>query len=161
MVLDNEQLRLVKEKKKVLIAAHRGTCGGNIIQNTALAYECSLAHGADMIEVDVIRSADGEFFAFHNGQEKFVFNRDFEIFKYISDEILQMPCYNQIGEKVNQKLEKLDAILRQFEGRCLINIDRAWFFWEEIIDFIKAHIDEPSPIFFKTMGNRSVIIQLT
>lgn len=53
MFMDNEQLRLAKEKKKVLIAAHRGTCGGNIIQNTALAYECALAHGADMIEIDV------------------------------------------------------------------------------------------------------------
>ncbi|VQY47763.1 glycerophosphoryl diester phosphodiesterase [Streptococcus pneumoniae] len=50
------------EKNGILIAAHRGTNGGNILQNTSKAYLNSIRHNADMFEVDVIRSKDGEFF---------------------------------------------------------------------------------------------------
>ena len=59
-----------KEKKKILIAAHRGTCGGNIVRNTIPAYENALKHGADIIEVDVIMSTDGDFYTFHNGDRR-------------------------------------------------------------------------------------------
>ena len=38
----------------VMIAAHRGTSGANIIQNTIGAYENALLHGADILEMDVI-----------------------------------------------------------------------------------------------------------
>ena len=37
---------------RVLIAAHRGTSGANIIQNTIGAYENALLHGADIVELD-------------------------------------------------------------------------------------------------------------
>ena len=49
------------------IAAHRGAAGGNIHCNTWVAFEASLAQGADIIELDVSRSADGELFVFHPG----------------------------------------------------------------------------------------------
>ena len=36
-------------KREVLIAAHRGTSGANIIQNTIGAYENALLHGACLL----------------------------------------------------------------------------------------------------------------
>ena len=75
----NEYLHSRLKEQKVLLAAHRGTCGGNIIQNTIGAYENALLHGADIIEVDVVKSTDGQFFAFHNGQEKGVFGEEIEM----------------------------------------------------------------------------------
>ena len=58
------------KKQKVLLAAHRGTCGGNIIQNTIGAYENALLHGADIIEVDVVKSTDGKFLLFTMDRKK-------------------------------------------------------------------------------------------
>ena len=40
-------------KKRVLILAHRGVSGANIIDNTLESYDVAIRHGADMVEVDV------------------------------------------------------------------------------------------------------------
>ncbi len=65
-----------KEKKKILIAAHQGTSGRTIIPNTIPAFENALKHGSDIIEVDAVRSTDGDFFAFHDGKEKVILGVD-------------------------------------------------------------------------------------
>lgn len=66
----NKKLFDAIEEKKVLIAAHRGALGGNIIDNTFLSAKTALAMGADIIEMDAIISTDGILYAFHDGEEK-------------------------------------------------------------------------------------------
>ena len=56
-------------KKNILIVAHRGVSAGNIPCNTLPAYEIALKQGADVIEMDVDMSADGELVVFHPGRE--------------------------------------------------------------------------------------------
>lgn len=139
MVERNPWLHKKLLEKKVLIAAHRGIWGGNIIQNTIGAYENALLHGADIIEVDVVRSTDGKFFAFHNGQEKGVFGQDIDIRTLSSEEIGRLRFLNAAQERVSEGVNSLDDILEHFKGRCLINIDRTWFFWKEILLYLKRH----------------------
>ena len=62
-----------------IIVAHRGVAGGNIPCNNIIAYEFALTEGADMIEIDVTKSADDELFIFHPGMEKRQFNKDINI----------------------------------------------------------------------------------
>lgn len=52
-----------------LIAAHRGTPGGIVPPNTVAAARAAIASGADIVELDVARSSDGEYFAFHDTYE--------------------------------------------------------------------------------------------
>lgn len=138
MYTKNEPIKKILERNKVLIAAHRGTCGGNIIQNTCLAYRNALIHGADMIEVDVSMTKDGVFFAFHDGEEMLELGIDKDIKQMNSNEVEQLQTLNSINHKVNQKVERLDFVLETFRGKCLINIDRSWFYWEEIIPFLNS-----------------------
>ena len=128
-----------KEKNKILIAAHQGTSGGYIVPNTIPAFENALKHGCDIIEVDAVMSTDGDFFAFHNGKEKVILGVDQDIRTMSSCEIVSFRCFNSSGTQINQMVERLDDILEQFKGRCLINIDRSWFYWEEIIRCIERH----------------------
>ncbi|CAI3488362.1 glycerophosphodiester phosphodiesterase family protein [Enterococcus cecorum] len=123
-------------KKGILVAAHRGTNGGNIVQNTTLAYLNALRHGADMIEVDVIRSTDGDFFAFHNGQEDIVFGDKSDILQMSTQEILTKPVRNTSGEYISQRIEKLDYIFGELKDKCWINIDRSWFYWDTFLDYL-------------------------
>lgn len=125
------------EENKVLIAAHRGTNGGNVIQNTIMAYETAMQHGADLVEIDAIMSTDGDFYAFHNGQEKYLLRVDRDIREMSSKEIDECDCYNSVGEVSGQKIERLEDVLEQLRDRCFINIDRSWFYWKEIIEFLK------------------------
>lgn len=137
--LIKENIWKKKEEKKILIASHRGTCGGNIVQNTIKAYENALKHGADIIEVDVIMSTDGDFYAFHNGMERVVIGVDRDIRTMSTKEIENYSCLNVDGIKINQKIEKLDNVLEHLKGRCLINIDRSWFYWNETIKALEKH----------------------
>jgi len=128
-----------KEKNKILIAAHQGTSGKYIIPNTIPAFENALKHGCDIIEVDAVMSTDGDFFAFHDGKEKVILGVDKDIRTMSTNEIASFRCFNSDGTQISQKVERLDDILEQFKGRCLINIDRSWFYWEETIRCIERH----------------------
>ncbi len=125
-------------RKKVLVAAHRGTCGGNIIWNTSLSYKNALLHGADMIEIDVSMTRDGVFFAFHNTEEEAVFGRKCDIREMTSKEVEEINVRNAIRNTSGQRVERLDKVLSKFKGKCLINIDRSWFYWERTISFLKS-----------------------
>lgn len=138
MYSKNEELREAVRRKKVLVAAHRGTCGGSVVQNTILSYQNALLHGADMIEVDVSMTIDGVFFAFHNGEEPVELGIKRDIREMTAAEVESKKTLNSLQEYVGQKVERLDRVLEQFRGKCFINIDRSWFYWEKIIPFLKA-----------------------
>lgn len=136
MYTKNDPIRKLIERNKVLIAAHRGTCGGNIVQNTSLSYQNALLHGADMIEVDAAMTTDGVFYAFHNGEEKIEYGITKDIRTMSSKEVDDLYTLNSLGHETKQKTERLEDVLERFRGRCLINIDRSWFYWKEIITFL-------------------------
>ncbi|MBJ8326539.1 glycerophosphodiester phosphodiesterase family protein [Streptococcus pacificus] len=133
------QLQEFREKNGIIIAAHRGTNGGNILQNTSKAYYNAIRHKADMFEVDVVRSQDGDFFAFHDGQEPLVFNDNFDIRTLNAKEITSKTCFNSVHEPINQKIETIEQILDTFEGQVFINIDRSWFYWDTFLDKLKGY----------------------
>lgn len=127
-------------KKEVLIAAHRGTSGANIIQNTIGAYENALLHGADILEMDVIQTRDGDFFTFHNGQEPGLVGTSQDIRTMTTKQVKELRFINGMQEKVLEPVNALDDVLEHFKGRqCLINIDRSWFYWKDIIQVLNRH----------------------
>ena len=133
MYTKNQSIRELVEKNRILIAAHRGTCGGNVVQNTCLAYKNALLHGADMIEVDASMTTDKVFYAFHNGEEPLELGIDRDIRTMSSEEVEKLFTLNSLRQVCGQKLEHLEDVLEHFRGKCLINIDRSWFYWKEII----------------------------
>lgn len=62
-------------ERGVLLVAHRGVWGGNIPPNTFAAYDTALAQGADMLEIDLNRTADGRLVIFHPCMERAVRRR--------------------------------------------------------------------------------------
>lgn len=136
MYTRNQAIRNRIKSNKILIAAHRGTCGGNIVQNTYMSYKNALLHGADMIEVDAAMTTDGVFYAFHNGEEMLELGIDRDIRKMTSEEVDKLYTLNSVRLESKQKLERLENVLEKFRGKCLINIDRSWFYWKEIIELL-------------------------
>jgi glycerophosphoryl diester phosphodiesterase len=41
-----------------LIAVHRGSSMGNVVENTIPAFHAAIQSGADILEIDIIRSTD-------------------------------------------------------------------------------------------------------
>lgn len=140
----NGNLLKTRKDNGPLIAAHRGTPGGSVIQNTTLSYTNALLNGADLIEIDAVESTDGVFYAIHNGEEKTLLHMDGDIRKLSSKEIDTYDCYNSLQIRMeHQKLEKLADILPCFKDRCFINIDRSWFYWLNAIRFLSSmHMED-------------------
>lgn len=134
MYTKNDILKKKLEEKEVLVASHRGVCGGNVCQNNRLSYKTALLFGADMIEMDVIQSADGVFYAYHNGTEKVNLDIDRDIREMSSEEIDAQQYYNWLHKTSGVKVAKMEDILDEFEEQCLINIDRSWFYWANVIE---------------------------
>ena len=127
------------EKHQVLIAAHKGVFGGNIIQNTIAAFETALLSGAHILEVDAAKSTDGVFYAFHTGQEPGLIGVSKKLDAMSDQEINACCLINSNQCFVKEKVNRLDHVLEHFKHRCLINIDRGYFYLEDTIKLIQRH----------------------
>ena len=125
-------------EKKHLIAVHRGTWHGNIIQNTIPAYTISIKMGADMVESDVVSSTDGVLFSFHDHHEPDVLRRPELIMEMSSQEIEAIHPSNCITLHSRYKINRLTEILDFLPEGILLNVDRAW----EIMPQLLAVLDQ-------------------
>jgi len=143
----NEALHRAVNKHRVLIAAHKGTFGGNIIQNTIPAFETALLCGAQIIEVDAAKSTDGIYYAFHTGQEPGLIGTSKRLDAMSSREIETYRLINSNQCVAEERVNRLDDVLEHFRNRCLINIDRGFFYLEDTLKLIKRHRMEEQIIF--------------
>ncbi|MCA0250841.1 MAG: glycerophosphodiester phosphodiesterase family protein [Actinobacteria bacterium] len=121
-----------------LIVAHRGTGHGSIADNTALAVKAALLSGADMVEIDVAASRDGEFFCFHDGYEPEVLGIDTNLQTLTAAEIDRVShiWVDRPGRRA--QVERLLPLLESFRGRTLFNIDRSWWRWPQLLRALRA-----------------------
>lgn len=159
MYTKNQPIRDLIKTNGVIVAAHRGTCGGNVVQNTILAYRNALLHGADMIEADAAMTRDGVFYAFHNGEEPMELGISADIRTMTSGEAESLYALNSLGHKTRQRLERLETVLECFRGKCLINIDRSWFYWREMISLLQR-MDMGGQILLKSGVDEKLLKEL-
>lgn len=122
-----------------LIAAHRGQPGGTIVENTTAAVNACFNLGADIAEIDLMRSADGVFYLYHPGYEKMHFDLDVDIRTLRSEEIdnLQYAWFVRASNRPCTPVrlsEVLDSI-----GDGLLNLDKSWKYGHEMLDFLAQH----------------------
>ena len=126
-------------KEKIILVAYRGVAGGNIPCNTITSYETALKQGADMIEIDVTMSKDGQLYIFHPGMEHAHLNMNDHIEDMTREQVNELRFVNQDNTPTQFGLNTLDEVLEQFKGRCYINCDKFWEHPKEIADRIRAH----------------------
>ena len=114
----------MQAKKRVLIAAHMGRWGGNIPGNTRMSFEIALRQGADIIELDVTKSADDQLFVFHPRTEKERLGMDIDIRTMPASEIEKLQFVSVYGSRTAHNIARLEDILNFLKGRCVINIDK-------------------------------------
>lgn len=127
---------LLASRPTPLIVTHRGTPLGSFADNTLRAAVGAVRSGADMVEIDVIRSRDGEYFAFHNGYEKKQFGREFDVREMGSAELSELEYIFQ-GSSDWKGLQPIQSLLDGLPG-IWWNIDRSWTMWPELLDVLAA-----------------------
>jgi len=144
------------KEKRPLIAAHRGVCGGNIPCNTLESFDIALRQGADIIELDVSRAADGSLFVFHPGMERITLYSPRPIAKMTADEVRAMYLVNGDSTLTDRKVSYFDDALEHLKGRCIINVDKFFFWMEEIAAVIRRH-NMQDQVIVKTYGEGDAI----
>lgn len=135
----NHLLTKKLDEHRVLIAVHRGSAGGNIIENTIPAYKVALQQGGDILEVDVSNSTDGVLYTFHDGQEKRLLRQSDNIKTMNSEFIDRLPYFNGNSHETSRRVERLDDVLAFFRGDVLINLDRGWDIYPELLAAVDRH----------------------
>ncbi len=127
----NKNIYQLKEELPFLIMAHRGFWGGNIIENTRSASILASKAGAEIVEIDISVSADGEYYLFHSFSEKRLLGTDKQFHERSSAELDKTILMNSIGEPSGFYLEKLEDYLEWLPEDLFVNIDRSWFYWQD------------------------------
>jgi len=123
--------------QRPLICAHRGLSGGNIPCNTRAAFNAALLQHADMIELDVSKSRDGEFYVFHPGMEHAHLNIRRLIQFVDSSKVDKFHFVNQDNTPTQFGVNRLEDILDFLKGKCYINVDKFWTDIEGISSVIR------------------------
>lgn len=145
-----------KAKENIIIAAHRGSCAGNIPCNTIAAYEIALKQGADMLEVDVSCSIDGKLFLFHPFMEHAHLNK-LVLLNTLPYSLVEKFHYVNCDNTPTQfGISSFDDFLEQFKGRCYINIDKFWDNPERIYKAVKRH-NMTDQMLVKSRMNQKVV----
>ncbi len=112
--------------RRPFLAAHRGVSGANIPCNTLASYKIAMDQGAEVVEIDVAISKDGEYFCFHPGTEP-VF---LKCGKYISDmtaeEVRQLTLLNMDEVPTHYTIPTLKQAFDLMKDKVYINVDKYW-----------------------------------
>lgn len=134
-----EGLIRFKPGTRTMIVSHRGNFGGGIVENTLEAFELALKSGANIIEADVSRTADGKFVIFHDDLLGRITNLSEPVSEVNMEIIRSLKLKNVIGETSGFNINTLDEFLEHMKNRCLINLDRCWGFLDEVYAKVKQH----------------------
>lgn len=130
----NALINDVFESERVVVVAHRGSGGGSVAVNTALAVRAALLQGAAMVELDVTASADGEFYCFHDGYEAESLGIDTNLQTLSAAEIDTLSYLWMDRPGRTARVEHLLPLLKGFaDTRALFNIDRSWWRWPNLL----------------------------
>ena len=122
-----------------LLAAHRGVCGANIPCNTLTAFDIAVRQGADIVELDVTKSSDGELFIFHPGMERIQLYFPDRLQRNTAARIRELRYVNCDCSPTELGLATLDEALELLKGRCVVNIDKFWMNPQEIAACVRRH----------------------
>lgn len=113
-------------KGSPFLAAHRGVCGANIPCNTLASYQIALDMGADVVEIDITISKDGEYFAFHPGMEPVFIGGGVKLTELTANEIDELRLVNLDNVKTSYKIPRLSEVFALLKGKAYINVDKFW-----------------------------------
>lgn len=131
-----------------LIVVHRGSSDASIAENTTKAFHVANLLGADIVETDIIRSTDGDYFLFHDGMEEQHFGLEVDIKRLSTAELNQLSYqWHADPAKLQYGLEPLES-LNRFPA-TIFNVDRSWSYWPEFLGTL-ADLDITSQLLLKS-----------
>lgn len=131
----------------VFVIAHRADWRG-APENSIQAIENSIRMGVDMVEIDIQRTADGQFVLMHDPTLDRMSTGKGRIADYTLEQIRQFRLRSGNAVKTRRAIPTLEEALMACRDRVLVNIDKGGDYIREIL-----------PIIQRTGTERQVIIK--
>ncbi len=131
----------------VFVIAHRADWRG-APENSIQGIENSIRMGVDMVEIDIQRTADGQFVLMHDPTLNRTSTGKGRVSDYTLDQIRQFSLRSGNSIKTRRAIPTLEEALLACRGRVLVNIDKGGDYIREIL-----------PVIQRTGTERQVIIK--
>ncbi len=121
--------------KHTMVAAHQGVyqCG-YVLGNTLDAFDIALRDGAEIVELDAVKSQDGVLFTYHSGTEPTRLRLPSHALEAMpAEEIKKLYQRMPDGHETFYPVYTLEDTFEHLRGRCLINVDRSWECLPEVV----------------------------
>lgn len=112
-------------RKTPLVIAHRGA-SGTAPENTMAAFRQAVEMGADMIELDVQRTKDGQVVVIHDATLERTTNGTGQVREHTYAEIEKLDAGSWFGEEqefAGERVPLLKDVLEFTKGKCALNIE--------------------------------------
>ncbi len=135
-------METVRFDDDVLVIAHRGAAG-SAPENTLASIELAVEHGADMVEIDVQETADGEIVVVHDSDLMRVGRSPLKIWEATYEEILEVDVGSWYGpDFTGQRVPTLEQVLELCKGRAMVDIELKYYGHNERLEERVADIVE-------------------
>lgn len=109
-----------------------------VTENTVASGIAAVACGADVVEFDVVRSTDGDFFVFHDGYEYKRFGDPRNMNSMTSGEIGELRYRLHGADSAPDGVATVAELLRGMPDDVLFNVDRSWPFWGTLLPYLDS-----------------------
>ncbi len=122
--------------KEVLVVVHRGDWR-NSPENSIIAIENTIAMGADMVEIDIQVTKDGELILLHDKTLERTTNGKGKVLDFTLAQIKQLYLKSGIGQVTNHRVPTLEEALLIAKERILVNIDKGYNHFDKVLKILE------------------------
>jgi glycerophosphoryl diester phosphodiesterase len=110
-------------RTRPIVIAHRGF-SAEAPENTLAAVRAAIATGADMVEVDVTLTADGEVVVIHDDTLDRTTDGSGKVAEHTLDQLLRLDAGSWFARRFRgERIPSLAQVLDEIRGRILINVE--------------------------------------
>ncbi len=120
----------------VFVAAHRGDWR-NAPENSIQALKNAIEMGVDIMELDLKKTKDGHLIIMHDNTVDRTTNGTGNPANYTLDEIKELRLKNGLGRVTHHSIPTLREMLLVAKGKILIDIDKGYKYYPEVIRELK------------------------
>lgn len=122
--------------KEITVVAHRADWR-TAPENSIAAIESSIRQGADVVELDVQRTKDGQLILMHDKTLDRTTTGKGKIAEWTLDSIKTLYLKNGAALKTKHRVPTLEEALMTAKGRIMVNLDKAYPIFDEIYPILK------------------------
>ncbi len=117
----------VRLEDDVIVIAHRGAAG-SAPENTLASVALAVEQGADIVEIDVQETADGEVVVIHDSDLMRVGGAAVKVWETTYDELMEIDVGSWYGPEFSgQRVPTLEQVLELCKGRAWVDIELKYY----------------------------------